>query len=458
MAQTVRVQTVESYECRDKIEAFIEGILDMEDPIAALLDNGSPDRLVVVKPNWIQEAHEYEPDVWECLITHPSLVLAVVRALARRMEGKGTICICDAPHTYASFSAILAYGDLERRLDEIRAQRPTLRVETQDLRREVWIRKEEVVVKRLKNAEDPHGYVRFNLGRESLFYGHPHEGRYYGADYDTSVVNSHHHGEIQEYLLAGTPIKCDLFINLPKMKTHKKTGITCCLKNLVGINGDKNWLPHHREGPPYGGGDEFPGETGGRSVEGALKRLGRYLALNVPGGTWTYRKMRNMGIKILGDSSTTIRNGNWSGNDTCWRMALDLNRCLLHGDADGHLQIRPGAAGRYLAIVDGIVGGEGNGPLCPDPVESHLLVGGTNPACVDAVVARLMGFDPEALPIVRGAFAEHSLPIADCRLEEITVEDTGSWQRTPIAELREAIPGGFKPHFGWKILERVGGE
>ena len=53
-------------------------------------------------------------------------------------------------------------------------------------------------------------------------------------------------------------MKCDLFVNLPKLKTHKKTGITCSLKNFVGINGDKNWLPHHTEGVPANGGDEFP--------------------------------------------------------------------------------------------------------------------------------------------------------------------------------------------------------
>src|SRR5690606_2650770 len=49
-----------------------------------------------------------------------------------------------------------------------------------------------------------------------------------------------------------------LVINLPKLKTHKKTGVTLSLKNLVGINGDKNWLPHHSLGSVGEGGDEFP--------------------------------------------------------------------------------------------------------------------------------------------------------------------------------------------------------
>ena len=32
--------------------------------------------------------------------------------------------------------------------------------------------------------------------------------------------------------------------SLPKLKTHKKAGITCALKNLIGINGNKEYLPH----------------------------------------------------------------------------------------------------------------------------------------------------------------------------------------------------------------------
>jgi hypothetical protein len=38
-------------------------------------------------------------------------------------------------------------------------------------------------------------------------------------------------------------------------------GMTCALKNLVGINANKNWLPHHTEGTPEQGGDQFPAGT-----------------------------------------------------------------------------------------------------------------------------------------------------------------------------------------------------
>ena len=307
----------------------------------------------------------------------------------------------------------------------------------------------------MANVPDPRGYVELNLAQHSLFYGYAGEGRYYGADYDAGVVNGHHCGLAQEYLLAGTPMGCDLFVNVPKLKTHKKTGITCSLKNLVGINGDKNFLPHHVQGTPRAGGDEFPDERLANRLESRVKRVGFKLALQLPVvGTWSYRKMRNVGKAVLGDSRRTIRNGNWEGNDTCWRMALDLNRALLFGNPDGTW--RPAdRPRRYLSIVDGIVGGEGDGPLCPDAVASGVLIGGSSPAAVDAVACRLMGYDPALFPIVRHSFDRHPLPIAPCDLEGVTVVDERFGSETPLDQVRPALSRPFRPHFGWKSLPGV---
>lgn len=446
-----RIGHIRSYDDVEAIRRFVRSTL-VDDP--SLVDFlRERERLVVIKPNWVQESHEYQPELWIPVITHPTLIVTLIEELVAATDAGVRIAICDAPHTYASFDAIVARGGLGRRLEALRQAHPGLSLELIDLRRETWIRKEEVVVERVPNPEDPRGYARLDLGRESLFFGHHGEGRYYGADYDSKVVNEHHRGEVQEYLLAGTPIACDLFINLPKLKTHKKTGITCCLKNLVGINGDKNWLPHHTEGAADEGGDEFPSRSAATRLEGSLKRVGRSVALNLPlVGTWAYRKMRNTGKRVLGDSEQTVRNGNWHGNDTCWRMALDLNRALLYGGLDGGWREKPK---RYLAIVDGIVGGEGNGPLCPVGVDSGVLVAGDDPAVVDAIGLRLMGYDPRRFPIVAEAFAEHRWPIARAPLSAIEAVDGRADDATVALDaLSPAKPGGFELHFGWTALPR----
>jgi hypothetical protein len=330
-------------------------------------------------------------------------------------------------------------------MDQLRSRWPKLAIEVRDLRREVWIRKEQVVVERRPNPEDPRGYVRFDLGKDSLFHGHRGEGRYYGADYDSRVVNSHHRGDVHEYLLAGSPVRCDLFVNLPKLKTHKKTGITCCLKNLVGINGDKNWLPHHTESSPDRGGDEFPDDHAVRRFERAMKRAGRTMALSVPGvGTFLYRKARNVGTRVLGDSERVIRNGNWHGNDTCWRMVLDLNKCLFFFDGNGQPRKKPP---RYLAVVDGIIAGEGNGPMSPDPKPCGLVLAGTHPVALDCVAATLMGFDWLKLRLLKNSFQMRTLNFAPFQPGDIeVVSDKPAW--TGKLEQMEGS-FSFRPHFGW---------
>jgi uncharacterized protein (DUF362 family) len=57
----------------------------------------------------------------------------------------------------------------------------------------------------------------------------------------------------------------------------------------------------------------------------------------------------------------------------------------------------------HLAIVDGIVGMEGDGPIMGEPRQANLLVMGANPVAVDAIGARLMGFDPVHIPYLASA-------------------------------------------------------
>ncbi|MHC4179438.1 MAG: DUF362 domain-containing protein [Planctomycetota bacterium] len=56
-----------------------------------------------------------------------------------------------------------------------------------------------------------------------------------------------------------------------------------------------------------------------------------------------------------------------------------------------------------LAIIDGIVGMEGDGPIMGTPKRANLVVMGTNLPAVDATAARLMGFDPQRIPYLRAA-------------------------------------------------------
>lgn len=53
-----------------------------------------------------------------------------------------------------------------------------------------------------------------------------------------------------------------------------------------------------------------------------------------------------------------------------------------------------------LIIIDGLIGGEGNTPAPVDPVDSHVIISGTNSVAVDSVGTRIMGLDPEQVPLM----------------------------------------------------------
>ena len=109
---------------------------------------------------------------------------------------------------------------------------------------------------KMSPSGDPLGNVRIDLGKNSFLSEHDGKGkRYYDAFYDIDETNIHHANGIHEYLISKTTIECDAFISLPKLKTHKKAGVTLNLKGLVGINADKNWLPHCTLAGPEDSGD-----------------------------------------------------------------------------------------------------------------------------------------------------------------------------------------------------------
>lgn len=419
---------------------------------------------VLLKPNWVKAVHPREgalgADAWQSVVTHPSVVRAVADYCFRATGPQGQVIVADAPQTDSSWAAIESRLALESlRLEYLRRG---LNLEILDLRQEEWRLEGGVVAERRRLPGDPQGYVAFNLAAGSEFAGHAGAGRYYGADYDDRTVNRHHSGGRHEYLLARSAVAADVVISLPKLKTHKKTGITAGLKNLVGVNGDKNWLPHHTECGWNAPGDERPAQ--GRRAE--LRRIAerqaaawlRRATLRWPAAAaHVHACLRRTGETLFGETERVIRSGNWSGNDTCWRMCLDLNKLIFYGRPDGTLR-RPGPAARkrYLVLADGWIAGEGPGPMNPDPVHASLLLFGAHPASVDAAACVLMGFDPERVPLVRQAFRAEHFRLAEWDWRDVEmVSNVESWSR-PLPEVDPASTFAFRPHFGWQgAIERT---
>ncbi len=406
-----------------------------------------PGETVFIKPNMIAHKHEYTEE-WEHVITHGSVIRAVVDYVFLALQGTGRVIIGDGCQSNSDFDKIIArQGLLE--LKEYYKREAGFELEILDLRDYHWVEKKGVFVDQRSLPGDPSGKVVVDLGQRSMFAELDGKGkRYYGATYDVEETNLHHSGGRHEYAFSRSPLDADVFINLPKLKTHKKCGLTVNLKSLVGLNANKNWLPHYVFGSPEVGGDQFDvGRTSAR-LENALVLkakallLKRNAVLQRLGGLG-----KTLGYTLLGRTDQVIRSGNWYGNDTVWRMCLDLNRILFYCDSAGTFRDQPK---RYLSVVDGIIAMEGNGPVAGTKKPIGVLIAGENPVAVDLVCARLMGFDYQKLPILHRSMGTHPHPLYAGNCGDIyTVSNVSGWNRR-LTEWTRADIIPFEPHFGWK--------
>lgn len=401
---------------------------------------------VVIKPNWVKENDERHPgpDAWEHIVTHPAVIEAVCDWVAGQMKEGGEITLCDAPQTDSSFAKIREYCHLDERVSRLEKKYPGVQINLLDLRPEEWHAVDGITVSKTALAGDPLGSTHVHLDKSSEFNQFQGLGKLFGASINMGETNQRHSGDNHEYLLCRTPMDADVFINLPKMKTHKKVGITCALKNLVGINANKNWLPHHTEGTPDQGGDQFPANTAKAKLEHSWMGRAKRLMVKYPLLARVFVPIKGMGRFIFGDTQKVVRSGNWYGNDTCWRMVIDLNKCLFQFNGAAQPRAHPL---RYLALVDGIVGGEGNGPMSADPVPSGVILAGTHPLAVDCAAARAMGFDWEKIRMLKRAFEIKHLNFVTFKPEEMTFQTAPGEVPQALSSLKPVCP--FRPHFGW---------
>jgi hypothetical protein len=341
--------------------------------------------------------------------------------------------------------------DLHRRGEQEIGEVGGVCLEVVDLRDYEWETHKDVIVKRKKLKGDPKGKVKFNLiSTSSEFSGHkPSRHGYYGADYDNHETNEAHNGDNNFYSVSRSVVECDVFINLPKLKTHRKAGITACLKNLVGINTYKNYLPHYSEGGPVDGGDQFPADRLKSRLEGSLTTAVKKHIFNNPYLAKRLSRVNDLGKRIFGKTGRVIRSGNWHGNDTIWRMILDLNKILFYGNPDGTMREDAWpSAKKYIGIVDAVLAGEGFGPLEPDPVEMGYLICGTNPVAIDSVCAALMGFDYSRIPSIANAFRVTHFNFCPFRPEDIEILIDGAVYA--METIPEEFIFSFEASLGWK--------
>lgn len=395
----VSAVTARSYE-PDIVRSALEtafGLLGMDarNPFRDLVKPGDQ---VFIKPNWV--AHRYrasclrQHDVFTT-ITHPEVIRAVARWVDVALNGKGRILIGDNPSIDADFPELLKVQQLDSLKTELKTPvsfldlRPLVCKDLRDYGKRDRMHEQ---------VGDPDGQTTVNLGRDSMLYGmNPRLFR--GVFNEREETMRAHSGDTHLYGISNSIFKSNVFISIPKLKTHHKCGVTLNLKGMVGTMGAKNYLVHWREGFPGIGGDAYP-------------------------HFWAWFKDRFRKVK---------NRGAWSGNDTIWRMVVDLHQTILRGPP------------KRFTVIDGILGGQGDGPFCPEPKPAQVLIAGTDFLETDIVAARLMGFDVRQIQ-----YLNHFIANGSIQPESI---DFHSDFANPAELFNPALAHlDFKPPKNWKKL------
>lgn len=351
---------------------------DRDNPLGAIINPGDK---VFIKPNWV--AHQYrksckrQDSVWST-ITHPEIIRVTAEYVARALKGKGRIRIGDNPSIDADFDRLRALLQLDELTESLGVP-----VEILDLRPLRCLDLKDYGKKRRMAPQtgDPDGSTTINLGRDSLLCS-VNPLLFRGVFNERWETITHHWGRRQEYNFSNSICQADVYISLPKLKTHHKVGTTLNLKGMVGTCGNKNYLVHWRQGFPGIGGDEYPSFL---------------------------RWLKSKSEKVL-------NRGAWNGNDTIWRMVVDLYNAFN--------SVR---ARKTFSIIDGITGGEKDGPFCPRSNESKTLLAGEDLLLTDIVASRLMGFKIEQIPYLRYLIESKHINTCEIKIASDSVDLLDFW-------------------------------
>lgn len=335
---------------------------------------------VLIKPNLVNHKNAIAENGTDCLITNFSVIRPIIDYTIIALNGTGKIIVGDAPVQDCNFSEVIKLYNL---IDSIKEyNNKGINIDLKDFR---------------KNENPDIETILVNLGNDSSLSETDEYSKKYGiTNYDLREMHKHHHKGNHEYLIAKDILDADVVINVPKPKSHRKAGMTACMKNFIGINSKKEYLPHHRNGSVASNGDEYPEKSVIKKLWSITKNY-----------TYTKNKLIMFIFKVLGYSQAAIkknryREGSWYGNDTIWRTILDINKIVLYANKKGEMKNEKQRI--VFNVADMIVCGEKEGPLLPSPKEVGYLVAGFNQLQMDSAIAKIMGFDKDKIKYIKNGY------------------------------------------------------
>ena len=301
-------------------------------PLGEMINSGD---CVLIKPNMV--LHENKSGCGtDCLFTNPSLVAAVIDYVIIALKGKGRIIVGDAPLQECVFGILCEESGYAQLIAYY--QEKGIDISLVDFRNVKTYEKNGI---HYLQGEEKHNGVIVRLDEKSAFSsmdsGYIQDLRI--TNYDPRILQKHHSLDRHEYNVSQYVLDADVIINMPKPKTHRKAGVTVSLKNLVGINANKEFLPHHTLGSKDEGGDAYLHKNILLKLANEILDIRNQLIhdqkMDLAEKTEElYREVYAQGKAQTGEE---YWEGSWYGNDTIWRTIVDLNIILLYADKNAKL-------------------------------------------------------------------------------------------------------------------------
>lgn len=401
---------------------------------------------VHVLPNFVMQRRGFEHDEHTFFgkVTHASVLQPVLDYAIKAAGDAKLVSVGNAPVQGCNFDNIKREVGLEQLVSAYfapRGEAPSV-VDLRGLR--TTFTSSGALLSREETGEE---YVAIDLGADSLLerlYEGGQEPQFRVGDYPGSATASFHGRGRHIYVLNKRVLDARAIVSVPKLKTHEKVGITCALKGTVGSIARKECLAHHRLGGKRSGGDEHARDWLAARM---TSRLLEYVS-DLPVGPYSnaLRVVATTAFRAFRILAPGTMGGAWSGNDTAWRMALDIARVLRYATPDGVLAETPQR--EHIACVDGIVSGEGNGPLHQQARDTGAIIFGADPCLVDWVCALVMGYDPRRIHLLREAFMLERYPLTSNRTSELDARLNG--RRVDEETLRRHFDPPHLPPVGWR--------
>lgn len=417
-------------------------------PLGEFINQGD---CVLLKPNLVMDVNHLQGAGTDCLYTQPSIVSAVLDYVIIALKGRGRIIVGDAPMQSCNFENLLKTSGYDKLIAYYRKIIPkSISFDFKDFRAVKSVVKNGLVF----SAETETDNVIIDLGKDSEFFGLPENTykRMRVTNYDPNIMYEHHNVNKQEYCVNRDVLRADVIINMPKPKTHRKAGVTIAMKNLVGINSRKEFLPHHIKGSAEEGGDEYRLSSILKRTSGKFEDWENYYSQTKKNellaicNNFLKRSFAFLSRKMDKDEFVE---GSWSGNDTISKTICDLNKILLYADKEGVMQTSKQR--KCLIVADMIVSGEKEGPVIPSPKPVGMVAVGENPISFDETIAMLMGAKIEKIPTFTHALNPKGKYILWNNNEGGMIRSNiDQWNGKSVKTLEDKDLLFFVPTEGWK--------